>query len=220
MFCFNLKFLKPIWNFHWYKILLQWYVFLTISPFDLTSWKVGIWEVLLEIQLSYLRTTFRWLTHHYIISLPSIVPLDKDSNNGSNNNTFIYMQQSRGVDPNFFRSPSSRFWTQNNGNTCCTLIMMGTLSRIISEVQFSNHRSSWKSTENFEVESESTKLDSYPVWVFLILQDFYRGNPLGSLWSKTPSLEEVERRVIMKSMCLCIDGVLYDWALALGTKER
>ena len=183
--------------------------------------KTGIWEVLLEIQLSYLRTTFRWLTHHYIISLPSIVPLDKDSNNGSNNNTFIYMQQTRGVIQIFFRSPSSRFWTQNNGNTCCcTLIMMGTLSRIISEVQFSNHRSSWKSTENFEVESESTRLESYPVWVFLILQDFYRGNPLGSLWSKTPSLEEVERRVIMKSMCLCIDGVLYDWALALGTKER
>ena len=88
--------------------------------------------------------------------------------------------------------------------------MMGTLSRIQIPIFQSQSFKIQLGTELCDVESESTKLESYPVWVFLILQDFYRGNPLGSLWSKTPSLEEVERRVIMKSMCLCIDGVLYD----------
>ena len=62
------------------------------SPKKLIIFKKQLDSTTLSSLLSYF-TTFRWLTHHYIISLPSIVPLDKDSNNGSNNNTFIYMQQ-------------------------------------------------------------------------------------------------------------------------------
>ena len=92
------------------------------SPKKLIIFKKQLDSTTLSSLLSYF-TTFRWLTHHYIISLPSIVPLDKDSNNGSNNNTFIYMQQGDGffLSENFFAPPDFRFTV---GNITPALIMM------------------------------------------------------------------------------------------------
>ena len=46
MFCFKVKFVKPIWNFHWSKILLQLHRFSTIFHFDLTFTTSTGWKVL------------------------------------------------------------------------------------------------------------------------------------------------------------------------------